>query len=331
MVSSVMSAKYAKPYSAEDRVPKSVVFDLLTPPTAAEPDVHPALVSRATATLNIDSLHGRDTRRSLPVKRMPLLHGCALLLLSAVLLLNGCAKLIPPSEVPEADILWAHSLAQRAPLPPTDGFSIRGSINYASLEQKHRVLIQIWGNPEYPVRADIRAGIGTRLAYLREDRLSTLAYFPHQNQAFLSHARGLQAPEIALPFSLMELSAISLNAWDLILPRQYLEFSFAPLTGWTYTFDDPRIGTLVLGFDGRPVSLHGSDGAGWELSFQSWSRQGGRVIPARMLLSLETGEQAIIFLSEVTLVTDGWDDEALELPLPPDAQLFHDLQPLEVP
>jgi hypothetical protein len=60
---SVMSAKYAKPYSAEDRAPKSVVFDLLTPPTAAEPDVHPALVSRATATLNIDSLHGRDTRR----------------------------------------------------------------------------------------------------------------------------------------------------------------------------------------------------------------------------------------------------------------------------
>jgi uncharacterized delta-60 repeat protein len=58
---SVMSAKYAKPYSAEDRAPKSVVFDLLTPPTAAEPDVHPALVSRATATLNIDSLHGRDT------------------------------------------------------------------------------------------------------------------------------------------------------------------------------------------------------------------------------------------------------------------------------
>jgi hypothetical protein len=57
-----MSAKYAKPYSAEDRAPKSVVFDLLTPPTAAEPDVHPALVSRATATLNIDSLHGRDTR-----------------------------------------------------------------------------------------------------------------------------------------------------------------------------------------------------------------------------------------------------------------------------
>jgi hypothetical protein len=56
-----MSAKYAKPYSAEDRAPKSVVFDLLTPPTAAEPDVHPALVSRATATLNIDSLHGRDT------------------------------------------------------------------------------------------------------------------------------------------------------------------------------------------------------------------------------------------------------------------------------
>jgi hypothetical protein len=44
--------------------PESVVFDLLTPPTAAEPDVHPALVSRATATWNIDSIHGRDTSRS---------------------------------------------------------------------------------------------------------------------------------------------------------------------------------------------------------------------------------------------------------------------------
>jgi hypothetical protein len=55
----VTSAKYAKPYSAEDRAPKSVVFDLLTPPTAAEPDVHPALVSRHAD--NAHMIMERDT------------------------------------------------------------------------------------------------------------------------------------------------------------------------------------------------------------------------------------------------------------------------------
>jgi hypothetical protein len=262
---------------------------------------------------------------------MSLHHPLVLLLLACALFLNGCAKPFPMSEFPKAGTLWARFLDRSAPLPAQDGFSLRGSINYASPERKHRVLVQIWGNPEYPIRADIRAGIGTHMAYLREDRLSSIAYFPQRNQAYLSEGRGVHSPEISLPFSLMELSAICLNAWGTILPEHYLSASIIPGTGWAYRFDDPRIDTLIVGLDGRPLSLHGSNGGDWELAFQSWSSQGGRNFPNRMFLTLTPREKAVISFKELAMVPGRWPDAALELPLPPDASIVHDPQPMEVP
>ena len=255
----------------------------------------------------------------------------ALFLLLAALLFAGCARPIPPSDVPEASILWAHFQESRASLPDRSGFSLRGSINYASPERKHRVLLQIWGNPDYPVRADLRAGIGTHFAYLREDRLSSVAYFPQGNQVHLSSAPRIVTPEVALPFSLMELSAISLNLWQSVLPDEYLGFDLVPGVGWAFRFGDPRLDAMVIGFDGRPVSLHGGNGAAWVLEIRSWSRLEGRDVPERMVLTLNTGETAIITLREHALVPGGWEDRALELRFPPDARIIHNLHPVEGP
>jgi hypothetical protein len=255
----------------------------------------------------------------------------ALPLLLLALFLNGCARPLPVTEISDARILWSRFLETRNPLPPQSGFSLSGSINYASPDRSHRVLLQVWGNPEYPIRADIRAGIGAHIAFLREDHASSLAYFPRQNQAFLSPAQGIRTPEISLPFSLMELSAISLNTWETLLPEEYLSTRFVPGIGWAYSFDDPRIDTLVIGFDGQPVTLQGSNGRSWELSFQRWSRDGERDYPSRMVLTLDTDERAIIAFKELTVLPKRWAEEALDLPLPPDARVFHGMQQMEVP
>jgi hypothetical protein len=134
-----------------------------------------------------------------------------------------------------------------------------------------------------------------------------------------------------LPFSLMELSAISLNTWETLLPEKYWSTRFVPGTGWAYSFNDPRIDTLVIGFDGQPLILQGSNGANWELTFQRWSRHGERDFPSRMVLTLGTDERAIISFKELAVVPERWNEKALELPLPPDAQVFHDMQQMEVP
>jgi hypothetical protein len=255
----------------------------------------------------------------------------ALPLLFLAFFLNGCARPLPFTEFPDAHILWSRFLETRNPLPPQTGFSLSGSINYTSTDRSHRVLLQVWGNQEYPIRADIRAGIGAHIAFLREDHASSLAYFPQQNQAFISLAQGLRTPEISLPFSLKELSAISLNTWETFLPEEYLRTRFVPGIGWAYSFNDPRIDTLVIGFDGQPVTLQGSNGGSWELAFQRWSRDGERDFPSRMVLTLDTDERAIISFKELTVLSESWAEEALDLPLPPDARVFHGMQHMEIP
>jgi hypothetical protein len=252
------------------------------------------------------------------------------LLLFATFLAHGCAKPIPRVH-PEADLAWNRFIERHDPFPSGSGFSLRSNINYTAPERSHRVVVQIWGNPDYPVRADVKAGIGANLALLREDPLSSTAYFPQRNEALLTGPPvALRTPELTLPFTLLELSAMLTGSWEILLRDGYSSSSPVP-GGWSFSLPDRRIDSLVIGFDGLLVSMSGSAGAKWTLQFQNWSVHAGREVPGRLVLDLDADERAVITLRELALVPGGWQEEALELRLPADARILHDRLQMEVP
>jgi hypothetical protein len=226
---------------------------------------------------------------------------------------------------------WNRFIERHDPLPAGIGFSLRSTINYTAPERSHRVVVHIWGNPDYAVRADVKAGIGANLALLREDPLSSTTYFPQRNEVLLSGPpKALRTPELTLPFTLLELSAMLTGSWMILLGDGY-DAASTVRGGWAFSLPDRRIDALVLGFDGRPESMSGSVGAQWTLEFQNWSVHAGREVPGRLVLTLDAGEKAVITLRELALVTGGWQEEALELRLPADARILLDRMQMEVP
>lgn len=259
---------------------------------------------------------------------------CALLALA----LCACA---PRIELPRHEDAQQTLSAFRArfvePGPPGSGVAVRASLLYSTPARANRTDVQLFGEFDRPLRLDVRAGIGTMLALLREDQAGLLAFYPGQKRAY-AHSDpvvGAQLLGLPFPFSLRDLALVIAGRFGTLVPDTPARVRAIPGGGFVYSYDQGPVRLLALDRYGRPERMEGvlsehfkaqaeRDGQKvsgprvWGLAFSGYPEdEGDPVGPARTLtLTLPKGDGAVLRVKSVTPRQEPWPDKALGLALP---------------
>jgi hypothetical protein len=259
-------------------------------------------------------------------------------LLLALLLLGACAQRI---DLPSYDLPREDMEAFRARfMPPADGnrgIAVRASLLYSTPSRANRTDIQLFGEFGRPLRLDVRAGIGTMLALMREDKAGLLAFYPGQSQAY-AHSDpviGAQLLGLPFPFALSDLAMILAGRFDTVVPQTPDHIRAIPGGGFVFSYNAGTVRELELDQYGRPERMEGvlsqyfraqaeRDGQPvsgprvWSIKFSGYPEEyGDPVGPAKTLtLTLPKGDSAVLRVRSVTLRAEPWAEKALALILP---------------
>lgn len=222
-------------------------------------------------------------------------------------------------------------------------FSARASLNYASPEAKHRVVMELYGKDTLPLRMDVKAGVGALLALWREDSQGFLAYVPEHETAYLfeDSKRGMAFFGFELPYGLPDLASLIIGRWDPFVPPAYKAAAPADATAAVdLSADEPYAGDIVYRFEGpggtyrltldadaMPASYESpplGGAPGWTLAFSDLEATPHGLTPGRIRMRrpdaagrAEGGERAILTVKEITIRETPWNEDALTLELPP--------------
>jgi hypothetical protein len=262
-----------------------------------------------------------------PGRTSLLVHSAALLccLLLAGLLLAGCApKMRPPlEEMPSADRLWKRFQDRIRAKAATKaaGFRVKASVNYASPEESHRVVLSMWGNDPLPIRLDLSSGFGSPFSMWRLNDDGWLAYLPDRERAFTHASSRLGAARLGLetPFGLQTLGRILTADFQAVVPKGYSSSGTAPEAAYRYHFSsDPLLDSCLLDRRARLVELVGRSPRQWKLHFEDHELRQGRIVADRLSLSSEAGYTSVLHLKELVLRSEPWPNSSLQLDLPED-------------
>ncbi len=246
-------------------------------------------------------------------------------LVGCSVLLCGCAK--PPREaaVPtgaSAERVWATLTSPSA--PQARAFLFKSSLNSITAQGMNRLTFDLWGNFEYPVRLDVRAGIGATIAMWREGATGWLAYYPGQNVTYLGAAEHLAEPDSQrLPLSLRELALLLSGKIGAVLPSGYSDWKLGEQGGIRYLFNqDERLSELALDSSLRPLTLTGSHPEPWSLGFDSWDDAHEPSRPVKMTLRFQNDSRHILRVKQAELRDSEWSRDALALTPPEDSRVI---------
>ncbi len=274
--------------------------------------------------------------------RVPAL-GRALLLL-ALLALAACA---PRIELPRHDEAEGDMAAFRArfvePGAQGQGVAVRASLLYSTPTKANRTDVQLFGDYERPLRLDVRAGLGTMLALMREDQSGLLAFYPNDKRAY-AHSDpviGAQLLGLPFPFALRDLALVLAGHFGTLVPGEPVRVRAIPGGGFAFSYDSGTVRLLVLDQYGRPERMEGllsqhfkaqveRDGAPisgarvWGLAFSGYPEDDGDPVgPAKTLtLTLPKGDSAVLRVRSVTVHEEPWTTKALTLTLPANAEFI---------
>lgn len=246
-------------------------------------------------------------------------------LLTACVLLSACGPKPPPpgyDDPDRASIVW--SLFQASFLQdchPKD-FSLRSSVNFSAPDRHSRFIVSMWGRTDFPIRLDVQAGVGAMLAHWREDRGGWLGYLPASREAYVANTvqKGAWTTGLFMPVRLDALAQILLGCWRTLVPPEYEAVRLVDDTLEFHVTGHSSPLTLVLAFDGRPVSVRGPDHGGWTVSVDQWESD----TPSRpRRVSLIQGDQsAVIRVQRLETAVEPWRDEDLRLDVPPGSTVW---------
>lgn len=257
----------------------------------------------------------------------------ALGLLLVCALLASCAPKTPPAPIaeegaaaPHPDAVWALFLKDAPAAADAEGFSASASLNYAGPQAKSRVSVSFWGNLNYPLRLDLRAGLGSTVALWREDMGEFMAYLPDKQTAYVHQdgRLGMAAFGINLPFTLRELALLICGRFAELMPEHYLTvrrtneglYLFTVATGG-------RRFSVELTAAGVPVGMRTHESDPWSMEFSgSLEDQGLPSLPQKIRMQRSSGERAIVFIKELELKNEPWPVDALTLELPPETRVL---------
>jgi hypothetical protein len=251
------------------------------------------------------------------------------LIILALFFLPACAPKLPPEGVkpPAAEELWSEFRNSSGVGPGMHSFRIEMSINFSGPKRRDRILAEVWGNRNYPVRMDLKAGMGRIFSMWREDSQNWQAFYPGENTVYIHEdgQRGAEVLGFPTPFNLLETSRFLSGYYALLTPGKYTRTQ-KKYPGFKYFFSpDNAIRSLTLDHQGIPVRISGRD---WTAEIKDYDR--GKNMAMRMDMQLPGGKRAIIRIKEAEFREKYWEDKQLQLRIPPDAETRYLLDSEEI-
>ncbi|OIN98880.1 MAG: hypothetical protein AUJ49_12305 [Desulfovibrionaceae bacterium CG1_02_65_16] len=265
------------------------------------------------------------------------------LALAALLALGACA---PQNNLPQYDLprpdLEAFRTRFIEPALPASGLAVRASLLYSTPTRANRTDVQLYGEYARPLRMDVRAGIGTMLALMREDSAGLLAFYPDKSRAY-AHSDpviGAQLLGLPFPFSLRDLAMVISGHFESLVPGEPDSIRVLPRGGFAFSYNQGPVRLLVLDQYGRPESMEGplskyfrtqaerdgqpvSGKREWTLKFAAYPEDDGDPAgPARrLILLLPKGDSAVLRVRAVE-PRQSWAEKSLALALPAGAHFM---------
>ena len=241
------------------------------------------------------------------------------LIILALFFLPACAPKLPPAGVkpPAAEELWSEFRNSTGVGPEMHSFRIEMSINFSGPKRRNRILAEVWGNRNYPVRMDLKAGMGRIFSMWREDSQDWQAFYPGENTVYTHEDghRGAEALGFPTPFNLLETSRFLSGDYALLTPDEYTRTQ-KKYPGFRYFFPpDNTIRSVTLDQQGILVRISGRD---WTAEIKDYERE--KDMAMRMDMHLPGGKSAIIRIKEAEFREKYWEDKQLQLRVPPDAE-----------
>ncbi len=238
-----------------------------------------------------------------------------MLCLLSALFISCAPKIIPVERPPQA--VWNEFRSGMALFSPEQSFLISASVSYITPNQRNRIQSTLWGYMGYPVRMDLSAGLGQTVAMWREDEQLWEAYFPGENMKYVHWDGSVGASILGYPtpLDLRQTINVLLGAFEGLVPESYCEVkSYNGM--WKYHFREHEVESLVLAWDGSVSSI---TGRGWTVELSAGREEDTFHYYSRIDMQLSQDERALIRIRSIRLDDQKWDEEQLELNIPPDA------------
>ncbi|MDR3640463.1 MAG: hypothetical protein P4L39_03990 [Humidesulfovibrio sp.] len=266
------------------------------------------------------------------------------LAIAALMLLAACAPRIdlPQYDLPRQD-LEAFRARFVTPEPEGHGLAVRASLLYCTPTRANRTDVQLFGEYARPLRLDVRAGIGTMLALMREDSAGLLAYYPHNSRAY-AHSDpviGAQLLGLPFPFALRDLALVLCGHFGTLVPQTPDDIRVMPGGGFAFSYNSGPVRLLVLDQYGRPDRMEGilskyfraqverdgqpvSGSRVWSIKFSGYpENEGDPPGPAKVLtLTLPKGDSAVFRVRSIQTRQEPWQPKSLALVLPAGASFM---------
>jgi hypothetical protein len=242
-----------------------------------------------------------------------------------LLLITGCARhkthLEGLPQFSKPAILWKHfQKSQYEYLDQLKAVSVQGSFRYSVPQQKHRLTIHFWGNLNGPFRLNLQTNFGQLVSMWRVASDLTTAYYPQENKAVVSHNPQqtlLVSLGIHLPFSFQKILYLMSGEMGSIIPHDYQRIENVSQTRWRYYFTPKQpVQSVLLDSQGRVLQLQGSKPFTWQIDITDHTLHQDQLIGQKISLSNEFEEHFVFHLQELTLRSNLWSQQSLELKLP---------------
>jgi hypothetical protein len=268
--------------------------------------------------------------------------GRALCLAALFGILAACA---PKVELPRYEDVETDLAVFRArflvPTPASHGLAVRATLLYNTPHRSNRTDVQIFGEYARPLRLDVRAGLGTMLALMREDSGGLLAFYPDRQKAY-AHSDpviGAQLLGLPFPFALKDLALVLTGSFGSLIPPEPASLQPRPAGGFVMRYSGGPVRLLAIDVHGRPLRMEGllspyfrtqaeregqpvSGPRTWAIDFSGYPEEDGDPEgPATVLtLTLPKGESAVFRVRSLAQHPEPWPARALTLTLPAKAQ-----------
>ena len=228
----------------------------------------------------------------------------------------ACAPKKPPVDRPP-QYVWNEFRSDMTEFSSETSFLINASITYITRDKRNRVQSSLWGRIGYPVRMDLSAGFGQTIAMWREDEGSWEAYFPGENIKYVHYDARLGAGMLGYPtpLDLRRTVRILLGDFGGLIPETFHEVG--DHNGmWEYFFKDQEVQSVVLTRDGSVAAINGP---GWKVELSARRDEESCHYYSRIDMRLSDNESALIRIRSIRPDHEEWEDDQLELNVPPDA------------